>query len=156
MSWFSYEAGRQDGIREERNRVTSGCPICALIVVAIIVPLAMAGAFRSAWKAYFHVEPPFIADMAVAAVVLIVLTVIAVDEYQKSKNRARPGSSRTVRVILYVVTVGATLGYIFMSALGNSGHGVKSLPPAAHPAKHERIEKRTPQHPGGAEDSGQG
>jgi hypothetical protein len=59
MSWFSYELGRQDGIRQERNRRSGdGCVPCFWAMVAILLPLGVVGYFRYVWKQIFHVEPP--------------------------------------------------------------------------------------------------
>jgi hypothetical protein len=127
MGWFSYELGREDGKREERNRNSGGCVICFWAMLAIGTPLGVAGFFRYAWKEFFHVEPPLIDDFMVAAIVLVFLAVIAVDEYRRKKGLVRESVARSnLRVMVAVVAGGATLVLILLAGIGSSGRGVNS------------------------------
>jgi O-antigen/teichoic acid export membrane protein len=126
MSLFSYELGREDGKREERNRNSGGgCAICFWVMVAICAPLGLVGYFRWGWKQVFHVEPPAFAEVMVGALVVLALLAIAVDEYRKKRR----GQSRNFKFRrMFVITfaggafVGALIVAIELAGLGVNGH----------------------------------
>jgi hypothetical protein len=135
MGWFSYELGRQDGRREERNRNSGGCEPCFWAMVSILTPLGVGGLFRQAWKDFFHVEPPIIADLMVVATVLVLLAIIAVDEYRR-KNRvgvarlAKLFGNFSLRRIFLIIVAGIVLVSVLVIAIELAGLGVDSRPPA--------------------------
>jgi hypothetical protein len=150
MGWFSYELGRQDGVREERNRNSGGgCVVCFWAMVAILTPLGLVGYFRWAWKQLFHVEPPAFAQAIVGALVVLALLAIAVDEYRKKSRRQSPrlvGNFRLRRIVV-ISFVGGVLVSALIFAIQLAGLGVNSRPAAvaathAHSTLPDRSKKK--------------
>lgn len=137
MSWFSYELGREDGKREERNRnAGGGCVVCFWVMVAVCAPLGVAGYFHWAWKQLFHVEPPVFADVMVGALVVLALLAIAVDEYRK-KRRGKSRTFKFGRIFVITFAGGAIVGALIV-AIQLAGIGVNSHHQSAAAARHVR------------------
>jgi hypothetical protein len=134
MGWFSYELGRQDGIREERNRNSGGgCDICFWILVAVATPFGVAGLVRRAWKDIFHVEPPIVVDVIVVASVVVLLAVIAVDESRRAKGVQLARFVRlfgrfNLRRTLVIAGAGIVLVSALLIGIELAGLGVDSRP----------------------------
>jgi hypothetical protein len=59
MSWFSYEQGRQDGIREAESRIGlqgTGGSALGLVILVIIGIFVGFGCIRWVWQEAFHVD----------------------------------------------------------------------------------------------------